>query len=234
MTAGKNVGTLYIVATPIGNLKDFTYRAVETLQNVQLIAAEDTRHSRKLLQHYKIGTPTISYFEHNRFTRIPKIIETLHMGSDVAIITDAGTPGVSDPAYKLVRAAIKEGIRVEAIPGSSALLAALVSSGLPTDRFLFEGFIPSKKGRKKRLESIQDDQAPIVFFESPHRVVKTLNDIYEVLGDRPAVLARELTKLHEEIIRGTVSELLTYFTQKSPRGECVLMIGKDDPHVYFG
>ena len=234
MTAGKNIGTLYIVATPIGNLKDFTYRAVETLQNVQLIAAEDTRHSRKLLQHYKISTPTISYFEHNRFTRIPKIIETLHMGSDVAIITDAGTPGVSDPAYKLVRAAIKEGIRVEAIPGSSALLAALVSSGLPTDRFLFEGFIPSKKGRKKRLESIQDDQATIVFFESPHRVVKTLKDIYEVLGDRPAVLARELTKLHEEIIRGTVSELLTYFTQKSPRGECVLMIGKDDPHVYFG
>ena len=224
MTAGKNVGTLYIVATPIGNLKDFTYRAVETLQNVQLIAAEDTRHSRKLLQHYKIGTPTISYFEHNRFTRIPKIIETLHMGSDVAIITDAGTPGVSDPAYKLVRAAIEEGLRVEAIPGSSALLAALVSSGLPTDRFLFEGFIPSKKGRKKRLESIQDDQATIVFFESPHRVVKTLKDIYEVLGDRPAVLARELTKLHEEIIRGTVSELLTYFTQKSPRGECVLMI----------
>ncbi len=234
MTAGKNVGTLYIVATPIGNLKDFTYRAVETLQNVQLIAAEDTRHSRKLLQHYKIGTQTISYFEHNRFTRIPKIIETLHMGSDVAIITDAGTPGVSDPAYKLVRAAIEEGIRVEAIPGSSALLSALVSSGLPTDRFLFEGFIPSKKGRKKRLESIQDDQATIVFFESPHRVVKTLKDIYEVLGDRPAVLARELTKLHEEIIRGTVSELLTYFTQKSPRGECVLMIGKDDPHVYFG
>ena len=234
MTAGKNVGTLYIVATPIGNLKDFTYRAVETLQNVQLIAAEDTRHSRKLLQHYKISTPTISYFEHNRFTRIPKIIETLHMGSDVAIITDAGTPGVSDPAYKLVRAAIEEGIRVEAIPGSSALLSALVSSGLPTDRFLFEGFIPSKKGRKKRLESIQDDQATIVFFESPHRVVKTLKDIYEVLGDRPAVLARELTKLHEEIIRGTVSELLTYFTQKSPRGECVLMIGKDDPHVYFG
>ena len=234
MTAGKNVGTLYIVATPIGNLKDFTYRAVETLQNVQLIAAEDTRHSRKLLQHYKIGTQTISYFEHNRFTRIPKIIETLHMGSDVAIITDAGTPGVSDPAYKLVRAAIEEGLKVEAIPGSSALLAALVSSGLPTDRFLFEGFIPSKKGRKKRLESIQDDQATIVFFESPHRVVKTLKDIYEVLGDRPAVLARELTKLHEEIIRGTVSELLTYFTQKSPRGECVLMIGKDDPHVYFG
>jgi len=234
VTAGKNVGTLYIVATPIGNLKDFTYRAVETLQNVQLIAAEDTRHSRKLLLHYKIGTPTISYFEHNRFTRIPKIIKTLNSGSDVAVITDAGTPGVSDPAYKLVRAAIEEGIRVEAIPGSSALLSALVSSGLPTDRFLFEGFIPSKKGRKKRLESIQDDQATIVFFESPHRVVKTLNDIYEVLGDRPAVLARELTKLHEEIIRGTVSELLTYFTQKSPRGECVLMIGKDDPHVYFG
>ena len=164
MISENNVGALFIVATPIGNLKDFTFRAVETLQNVKLIAAEDTRHSRILLQHYKINTPTISYFEHNRFTRIPKIIETIQNGSDVAVITDAGTPGVSDPAYKLVRAAIEKGIRVEAIPGSSALLTALVSSGLPTDRFLFEGFIPSKKGRKKRLKSIQNENATLVFF----------------------------------------------------------------------
>ena len=233
MISENNVGALFIVATPIGNLKDFTFRAVETLQNVKLIAAEDTRHSRILLQHYKINTPTISYFEHNRFTRIPKIIETIQNGSDVAVITDAGTPGVSDPAYKLVRAAIEKGIRVEAIPGSSALLTALVSSGLPTDRFLFEGFIPSKKGRKKRLKSIQNENATLVFFENPKRLLRTLKDIYEVIGDRPAVLARELTKIHEEIIRGTVSELISYFSEKSPRGECVLMIGKDDENVYF-
>lgn len=233
MSSNSSFGTLFIVATPIGNLKDMTYRAVETLQNVQLIAAEDTRHSRKLLDHYSIKTPTISYFEHNRFTRIPRIIDTLKDGADVAVITDAGTPGVSDPAYKLVRAAIEEKIKVEAIPGSSALLTALVSSGLPTDRFLFEGFIPSKKGRKKRLEAIKHEDATLVFFESPHRISRTLKDIYSTIGDRPAVLARELTKIHEEIIRGTVSELMTYFSERSPRGECVLMIGKDDTNVYF-
>lgn len=233
MTSSPTPGTLYLVATPIGNLKDFTYRAVEILQSVSLIAAEDTRHSRILLSHYHIQTPTISYFEHNRFSRIPKIIETLQNGADVAVISDAGTPGVSDPAYKLVRAAIDEKIRIESIPGSSALLSALVSSGLPTDRFLFEGFIPSKKGRKKRLEAIKNEGATLVFFESPHRIARTLKDIYSVIGDRPAVLARELTKMHEEIIRGTVSELLSYFSNKSPKGECVLMIGKDDPNVYF-
>ena len=151
MKPNQNAGILYIVSTPIGNLKDITYRAVETLQNVSLIAAEDTRHSGILLKHYKIKTPQVSYFEHNRFTRIPKIVETLQSGSDVAVITDAGTPGVSDPAYKLVRAAIEEDIKIESIPGSSAILTALVSSGLPTDRFLFEGFIPSKKGRKKTI-----------------------------------------------------------------------------------
>lgn len=233
MKSSNAVGTLFIVATPIGNLKDITYRAVEILQNVQLIAAEDTRHSKKLLNHYQIKTPTISYFEHNRFTRIPKIIETLKNGTDVAVITDAGTPGISDPAYKLVRAAIAENVIVESIPGSSALLAALVSSGLPTDRFLFEGFIPSKKGRKKRLKAVQHEDATLVFFEGPHRLARTLKDIYEVFGDRPAVLARELTKIHEEIIRGTVSELLTYFSKNSPKGECVLMIGKNDHNVYF-
>ncbi len=233
MTLTRTSGTLYLVATPIGNLKDITYRAVETLKEVSLIAAEDTRHSRKLLTHYNIHTPLISYYEHNRFTRIPKIINTMTEGASVAVITDAGTPGVSDPAYKLVRAAIENDIKVEAIPGSSALLAALVSSGLPTDRFLFEGFIPSKKGRIKRLERIKHEDATIVFYESPHRLSRTLRDINSVLGDRPAVLARELTKLYEEIIRGTVSELISYFTHKSPKGECVLMIGKNDPNVYF-
>jgi len=229
----QNAGILYIVSTPIGNLKDITYRAVETLQNVSLIAAEDTRHSGILLKHYNIKTSQVSYFEHNRFTRIPQIIKTLQSGSDIAVITDAGTPGVSDPAYKLVRAAIEEDIKIESIPGSSAILTALVSSGLPTDRFLFEGFIPSKKGRKKRLEAIKNENATIVFFESPHRLGRTLKDIYAVFGNRPAVLGRELTKMYEEIIRGTVSELITYFSQKPPKGECVLMIGKDDPNVYF-
>jgi len=228
-----SVGTLFIVSTPIGNLTDITYRAVETLQTVQLIAAEDTRHSRKLLDHYKIKTPTISYFEHNRLKRIPRIIELLKEGSDVAVISDAGTPGISDPAYKLVRAAIDEIIKVVSIPGSSALLTAIVSSGLPTDRFLFEGFIPSKKGRKKRLEAIKNENATLVFYESPHRIARTLKDIYSTIGDRPAVLARELTKIHEEIIRGTVSELITYFSERSIKGECVLMIGKDDTNVYF-
>ncbi|MFQ6678687.1 MAG: 16S rRNA (cytidine(1402)-2'-O)-methyltransferase [Fidelibacterota bacterium] len=233
MTSSDTSGILYLVATPIGNLKDFTYRAVEILQSVSLIAAEDTRHSKILLSHYKIQTPMISYFEHNRFSRIPKIIETLKSGSDVAIISDAGTPGISDPAYKLVRAAIDETIRIESIPGSSALLSALISSGLPTDRFLFEGFIPSKKGRKKRLEAIKNENATLVFFENPQRIARTLKDIYSVIGERPAVLARELTKMHEEIIRGTVSELMSYFSNKSPKGECVLMIGKNDPNVYF-
>ena len=233
MNLNQKAGVLYIVATPIGNLQDITFRAVEILQNVKLIAAEDTRHSRKLLNHYKIKTPTISYFEHNRFSRIPRIIASLKDGFSVSVISDAGTPGVSDPAYKLVRAAIEENVKVESIPGSSALLTALVSSGLPTDRFLFEGFIPSKKGRKRRLEAIKDEDATLVYFENPQRIARTLKDIYHVIGDRPAVLARELTKMHEEIIRGTVSELMSYFSKKSPKGECVLMIGKDDPHVYF-
>ncbi len=233
MKSRRESGILYIVATPIGNLKDITYRAIEILHDVNLIAAEDTRHSKKLLSHYKVKTPTISYFEHNRFSKIPAIIKTLKSGSNVAVITDAGTPGISDPAYRLVRAAIDEHIKVESIPGSSAFLTALVSSGLPTDRFLFEGFMPSKKGRIHRLKTIKDAQATIVFYESPRRIVKTLKDILDIIGDRPAVLARELTKLHEEIIRGTVSDILLYFSQQSPRGECVLMIGKDDPNVYF-
>ena len=227
------IGILYIVSTPIGNLEDITLRALRILKEVSLIAAEDTRLTRKLLTHYDISTPTVSYYEHNRFTRIPKIIDHLNTGKDVAVVTDAGTPGISDPAYKLIRAAIESGNRIEAIPGPSASITALTASGLPTDRFIFEGFLPHKKGRKAKLTRLSAIEATVILYESPKRIVRTLKDILEFMGDRPAVIGRELTKLHEEMIRGNVSKLLSHFTQKTPRGEFVIMIGKDDPNVYF-
>ena len=227
------IGVLYIVSTPIGNLEDITLRALRILKEVSLIAAEDTRLTRKLLTHYDISTPTVSYYEHNRFTRIPKIIDHLSTEKDVAVVTDAGTPGISDPAYKLIRAAIESGNRIEAIPGPSASITALTASGLPTDRFIFEGFLPRKKGRKAKLTRLSAIEATVIFYESPKRIVRTLKDILEFMGDRPAVIGRELTKLHEEMIRGNVSKLLSHFTQKTPRGEFVIMIGKDDPNVYF-
>ena len=226
-------GTLFIVSTPIGNLADITFRAVETLKTVSFIAAEDTRRTRKLLNHFDIKTKLISYYEHNRFARIPQILKHLESGKDVSVVTDAGTPGVSDPAYKLIRSVIQVDVRVEPIPGPSAFLTALVASGLPTDRFLFVGFLPPKKGRRKKLSDLASPEATLILYENPKRVVKTLSDIATFLGDRPAVVCRELTKVHEEIIRGTISELLSYFSQEPPRGECVIMIGKDDPNVYF-
>ena len=170
---------------------------------------------------------------HNRFKRIPKIIERLNQGGDIALITDAGTPGISDPAYKLIRESIMNNIIIESIPGASASLAALVSSGLPTDKFLFEGFLPVKKGRRKKINSVKDVEATLIYYESPKRIQRTLKHLLEELGDRPAVVARELTKIHEEIKRGTLSELLLYFTTKPPKGECVILIGKDDKNVYF-
>ena len=232
MTSDSN-GTLYIVSTPIGNLKDITFRAVEILSSVSLIAAEDTRHSKKLFQHYNISTPSISFFEHNRTSRIPQIISNLLKGDNIALISDAGTPGISDPAYRLIREAIAKDITVESIPGATALIAGVVLSGLPTDRILFEGFLPPKKGRKKRLINLIDEDATIVFYESPYRLIKTLKEVFEVLGDRPAVIARELTKMNEEIIRGTVSDILSYFSNNKPRGEFVIMIGKNDTNVFF-
>ena len=227
------IGVLYIVSTPIGNLEDITLRALRILKEISLIAAEDTRLTRKLLTHYNISTPTVSYYEHNRFTRIPKIIDHLSTEKDVAVVTDAGTPGISDPAYKLIRAAIESGNRIEAIPGPSASITALNASGLPTDRFIFEGFLPHKKGRKAKLIRLSAIEATVIFYESPKRIVRTLKDILEFMGDRPAVIGRELTKLHEEMIRGNLSKLLSHFKQKTPRGEFVIMIGKDDPNVYF-
>ncbi len=233
MTRTASTGILYIVATPIGNLGDITYRAVEILNSVSIVAAEDTRHTRKLLNHYSISVPTVSYYEHNKFTRIPKILSMLSDGKSVALVTDAGTPGISDPAYRLIRAAIDENHPIETIPGPSAAIAGLVVSGLPTDRFLFEGFLPSKKGRKARLKNLIDFQGTLIFFESPHRMSRTLNDIEDIIGDRPAVAAREMTKMHEEVIRGTVSDLKSHFSQNKPKGEFTLMIGKDDKNVYF-
>ena len=228
-----DIGTVYVVSTPIGNLGDISFRAVDILKSVPLIAAEDTRKTKILLNHYNISTPLISYYEHNHFSRIDKIIDHLQDCKNIAVVTDAGTPGVSDPAYKLVREAIAIGAKIESIPGASATLAALISSGLPTDRFIFEGFLPPKKGRKKRLLALEQETATIIFFENPKRIKRILNDILENIGNRPAVVCRELTKLYEEIIRGTVDELLAYFSKHEVRGECVLLIGKDDKNVRF-
>lgn len=233
MSHQNKIGIVYIVSTPIGNLSDITFRAVEILKSVPLIAAEDTRKTKILLNHYEISTPLISYYEHNHFSRIDRIIEHLKDGRNIAVVTDAGTPGVSDPAYKLIREAIAIGSKVESIPGASAVLAALISSGLPTDRFIFEGFLPPKKGRKKRLSALKQETATIIFFENPKRIKRTLTDILEHIGNRPAVVCRELTKLYEEIIRGTVVELLAYFSKHEVRGECVILIGKDDENVRF-
>lgn len=226
-------GVLYIVSTPIGNLEDITFRAIRILKDSSLIAAEDTRRSKVLLSHYNISTPTISYYEHNRYTRIPKLIDHLIDGEDIALITDAGTPGISDPAYRLIRAAINSDCRVESIPGASASLAALVASGLPTDRFIFEGFLPHKKGRKGKLEKVKDIDATIIFYESPNRLVRTLKDILEYIGDRPIAIGRELSKKFEEIMRGRVSDILSHYNTNKPKGEFVIVIGKDDPNVYF-
>ena len=228
-----NIGTLRIVSTPIGNLSDITYRAIDILKGSHIIAAEDTRVSRKLLNHYDIETKMISYFEHNKFSRIKQIIATLSNGMDVAVISDAGTPAISDPSYKLIREAISIGAKIESVPGASAVLAALVSSGLPTDRFIFEGFLPPKKGRKKRIENIANENATIVIYESKNRLQRTIKQLLDILGDRPAVICREITKLHEECIRGTLSSLLSCVVQQTLKGEIVLLIGKNDKNVYF-
>ena len=228
-----SLGTLYIVSTPIGNLSDITYRAVEVLKTVDIIDAEDTRRSRILLSNYNIKTKMISYFEHNKYQKIHKIQEILQSGKHVAVITDAGTPAISDPAYKLVRRAISIGSKIEPIPGPSALLASIVSSGLPTDRFIFEGFLPPKKGRVKRMEKLIDESATVIIYENTLRLKRTIKQLLEIIGDRPAVICRELTKLHEETLRGTLSGLLDLLDNKKLKGECVLLIGKDDKNVYF-
>ncbi|MGP8247362.1 MAG: 16S rRNA (cytidine(1402)-2'-O)-methyltransferase [Bryobacteraceae bacterium] len=221
-------GVLYLVATPIGNLEDITYRAVRVLGQVDLIACEDTRETRKLLDRYGIRKPTISYHEHNETERAAELAARLLAGEKVALVTDAGMPLVSDPGYRLVRAAIDNGIPVTPIPGASAALTALAASGLPTDAFRFGGFLPPKTGQRERLlESLENEPATLIFYEAPHRILETLESIESVLGPRPVVVARELTKLHEEILRGTGAEIRAALAARAAiKGEMTLLIGK--------
>ena len=226
-------GRLYIVATPIGNLKDFTFRAIDTLKEVDFVFAEDTRNSIQLMKHYNIETKIDSYHEHNNVQKIPKIINLLNEGNNIGLISDAGTQTISDPGYKLIRACIDEKIDVIPIPGASAVTAALSASGLPSDSFFFLGFLPHKKGRKKKISFLKSLDNTIIIFESPHRLLKTLKELRDELGERPVVVARELTKLYEEIARGTFQSVIEYFELKKVKGEIVIIIGKNDDRIYF-
>lgn len=220
-------GVLYVVATPIGNLEDITYRAVRILREAGLIACEDTRHTRKLLDHYGIKGKLISYHEHNETERAAELIERLQEGINVAQVSDAGMPGISDPGYRVIKSAIEHGITVVPVPGPSALVAALAASGLPTDAFEFRGFLPAKSGqRRTELESIRTRECTVIFYEAPHRIREALADVVAVLGpERPVVVARELTKVHEEFLRGTAGELLVQVCERELKGEITLMIG---------
>lgn len=226
--------SLYLVSTPIGNLDDITLRALRVLKEVDLIACEDTRHTRKLLDHFGIRKPVISYHEHNEQARAAELAGRLAQGESIAIVTDAGTPGISDPAYRIVRAAIEQGVEVVPIPGPAALIAGLVASGLPTDSFYFGGFLPPRKGaRRTRLDELRSERSTLVFYESPHRIREALSDAEEVLGDREASLAREMTKLHEQFLRGRLSEIRARLDVQSPRGEMTLVIaGCGDDNLY--
>ena len=218
-------GVLYIVATPIGNLEDITLRALKVLKEVDLIAAEDTRHTQKLLSHYDIRTPLTSYHEHNERTKARPLVEQLLQGRNVALVTDAGVPAISDPGYRIVVEAIKAGIQVTPVPGPSALTAVLSACGLPTDRFVFEGFLPAKKKqRRDRLEALRDEIRTIVCFEAPHRLLESLRDIHELLGDREVVVAREVSKVYEEFLRGLAGELIDKLAGREIRGELTLVI----------
>jgi 16S rRNA (cytidine1402-2'-O)-methyltransferase len=221
-------GSLYIVATPIGNLEDITQRALRVLGEVDLVACEDTRHTRKLLNHYSLNTKTVSYHEHNERERAAELLARLQDGANVAIVSDAGTPAVSDPGFRLVRLAAENGVRVVPIPGPTALISALVASGLPTNEFFFGGFLPARtSARRARFVDLRSINATLIFYEAPHRIAATLRDAREILGEREAVVARELTKLHEEIARGRLSELAErYSSSENARGEIVLIIDR--------
>ncbi len=220
-------GTLYLVATPIGNLQDMTFRAIEILKTVDLIACEDTRHSRKLLNYYEISKKLVSYHEHNEIERCVEFAEILKTEKSIAIISDAGTPGINDPGYKMVQTAHEIGAQVVPIPGAVAFVNAAIASGMPTDSLYFGGFLPSKKGdRRKRLEELKQIPATLIFYESPHRLGKSLVDCAEVLGNRQAAVARELTKLHEEIIRGELRDLAEKYSSANSKGEIVLVIDR--------
>lgn len=224
------MGTLYVVGTPIGNLEDITQRALHTLREAAVIACEDTRETRKLLHHFQIQTPTVSYHEHNKHSAGPQLLQRLLNGEDIALVSDAGMPAISDPGEDLVRMAITAGVPVVPVPGPTAFVTALVASGLPTGSFRFEGFLPSKKKeRRQALERLRAEESTLILYEAPHRLMDTLTDLLEALGDRPMTAGRELTKLHEEFVRGRISEVIRHFDEVAPRGEFVLVLAGAEP-----
>ena len=216
---------LYIIPTPIGNLEDITFRSIRLLNEVDIVLAEDTRTSKKLFSHYQIETPLFSFHMHNEHKVLSKWIDRLHMGDSIALISDAGTPAISDPGFLLVRECVKEHIDIECLPGATAFVPAVVNSALPCDKFIFEGFLPVKKGRQTRLKYLSEEERTMVFYESPHRVVKTLSQFCEYFGEeRRSSVSRELSKIYEETKRGTLQELAEYFNQKKPKGEFVIVV----------
>lgn len=220
------MGTLYLVPTPVGNLEDITYRALKVLKEADLILAEDTRTSGILLKHFEIKNAMLSYHKFNEHQTVDRVVDRLRAGETVAVVSDAGTPGISDPGFLVAREAIKAGVEVITLPGATAFVPALVSSGLPCDKFCFEGFLPQKKGRQTRMEALREETRTMIFYESPHRVVKTLTQFVEIFGpERPVSVCREISKIHEESVRGSLQEVLAHFQEKEPRGEFVIVLG---------
>lgn len=219
------MGKLYLIPTPVGNLEDITLRALRLLKEADLILAEDTRTSAKLLKHYEINTPLLSHHKFNEHQQVERMAERIEQGENIALISDAGTPGISDPGFLLTRTCVQRGIATECLPGATAFVPALVNSGFPCDRFCFEGFLPQKKGRQKKLNSLADESRTMIFYESPFRLVKTLEQMSEVFGaERNACVAREISKIHEEFKRGSLGELAAHYTQKGVKGEVVLIV----------
>ncbi|WP_299383190.1 16S rRNA (cytidine(1402)-2'-O)-methyltransferase [uncultured Lacinutrix sp.] len=220
------MGKLYIVPTPIGNLEDMTFRAVSVLKSADSILAEDTRTSGKLLKHFEIKTPMQSHHMHNEHKTVERLVERLKSGETIALISDAGTPAISDPGFLLTRACVENNIEVDCLPGATAFVPALVNSGLPNDKFVFEGFLPVKKGRQTRLKLLAEETRTVIFYESPHKLIKTLGHFCEYFGeDRQVSVSRELTKMFEETVRGTAKEVLAHYTNKPPKGEIVVVVG---------
>lgn len=224
------MGKLYVVPTPVGNLEDMTFRAIRILKEADLILAEDTRTSGILLKHFEIKNAMLSHHKFNEHQTVESVVNRIRGGATVALISDAGTPAISDPGFLLVRECVRAGVEVQCLPGATAFVPALVASGLPNDRFCFEGFLPQKKGRQTRLKALAEESRTMIFYESPYRLVKTLTQLAEVMGgERQAAVAREISKVHEETVRGTLGELVTHFTANEPRGEIVLLVaGKDE------